>query len=355
MVRIFIYEYASAAGAGLPSSLRAEGQAMLSAIQQDFSAVNGVEVVTLKRTPGKTEKSFRGLAGSSDYTVVIAPEFEDILLRHCRWVIEEGGRLLGPSVRAVQLAGDKLALAEHLHRRGIPTPVCRAVGSCGAVVARPPCVWKPRFGAGSMATYLIQDADDWATCHEQARVEGWDGESLIQPYVPGRAVSVAFLTGRRGPVALSPVAQELSADGRLRYLGGYLPIEPDLAARAISLGRRAVEAVEGLAGYVGVDLVLGSADDGSEDWLIEINPRVTTSYVGLRRHMESNLADAMLRTALGEPVELKTKPVGVRFRANGTVRECRHLKGQSICKSWVCGRSSKLLSRKSFKKRGVVP
>ena len=48
----------------------------------------------------------------------IAPEFDRILESRCRWVLEEGGRLLGPSPEAVALTADKLALAEHLERSG---------------------------------------------------------------------------------------------------------------------------------------------------------------------------------------------------------------------------------------------
>jgi tyramine---L-glutamate ligase len=40
---------------------------------------------------------------------------------------------------------------------------------------------------------------------------------------------------------------------------------------------------------VGVDVVLGEEDI----WLIEINPRPTTSYVGLRRLTDLNLAAAI--------------------------------------------------------------
>jgi predicted ATP-grasp superfamily ATP-dependent carboligase len=60
--------------------------------------------------------------------------------------------------------------------------------------------------------------------------------------------------------------------------------------------------VPGLSGYFGVDLVLGESADGSQDRVIEINPRLTTSYLGLRRLARFNLAQALLRLAQGERV-----------------------------------------------------
>ena len=101
----------------------------------------------------------------------------------------------------------------------------------------------------------------------------------------------------------------LSEDGRLQYVGGRIPLPAPLAARATRLSDEAVRAVAGLQGYVGVDVVLGPARDGSLDAVIEINPRLTTSYVGLRVLTQGNLAEVMLRLVTGQdipPVTLAT-------------------------------------------------
>ena len=46
----------------------------------------------------------------------------------------------------------------------------------------------------------------------------------------------------------------------------------------------------------------GIAPDGGQDWIIEINPRPTTSYIGLRQLAQDNLAEASLRIARGEAI-----------------------------------------------------
>jgi predicted ATP-grasp superfamily ATP-dependent carboligase len=163
-------------------------------------------------------------------------------------------------------------------------------------------VCKPRDGAGSQATFLVSNAEDLEAALVLAVAEGWHGVMILQPFVRGQAVSVAFLLGPQQCLPLLPASQHLSEDGRFRYRGGRLPLATDLAKRAVSLGRRAVAAVTGLKGYVGVDLVVGSEMDGSGDRVIEINPRLTTSYVGLRALARGNLAEAMLQLALGKTV-----------------------------------------------------
>jgi predicted ATP-grasp superfamily ATP-dependent carboligase len=205
----------------------------------------------------------------------------------------------------VRLSSDKLLLSRHLIAAGVPTPACNSP----LTQASFPAVLKPRDGAGSQATFLVRGPKDLTRCIAQAAAEGWRGELVVQPFVPGTPASVAFLTGPQTAVALTPAAQHLSDDGRFRYLGGSVPLAAELCERAVSLARRAVGAVPGLRGYVGVDLVLGD-----EDQVIEINPRLTTSYVGLRALARTNLADAMLRIAAGQEVALDWRQDRVEFR-----------------------------------------
>ena len=219
------------------------------------------------------------------------------------------------------MTADKLALGRHLAERGIPTPACRPYveGEEGNGLGFP-LVWKPRHGAGSQATFLVDSAAELLACAAAARAEGYVGEAVIQPFVPGTPASVAFLVGPRQRLALLPAEQHLTADGRFRYRGGALPLAPHLAERAVRLGERAVDAGQGLQGYVGVDVVLGDAPDASGDHVIEINPRLTTSYVGLRALATGNLAEALFAVVEGHETPAMTwRPGRVHFGADGTV------------------------------------
>jgi hypothetical protein len=138
--------------------------------------------------------------------------------------------------------------------------------------------------------------------------------------------SVAVLCGPEGPVFLPACGQTLSTDGRFAYLGGYTPLAPTLGERAARLARRGVAALPPALGYIGFDLVLGESERGQDDVIVEVNPRLTTSYVGLRAACRANLGEAMLRVASGQsPGPLRFGSEVVRFTASGDV--FRHGRG----------------------------
>ena len=128
------------------------------------------------------------------------------------------------------------------------------------------------------------------------------------------------LCGPAGNHALPACQQLLSTDGAFAYLGGRLPLPPPLDGRARKLAQAAIEALPQPRGYLGVDLILGEADDGSGDYVIEINPRLTTSYVGLRALARTNLAAAMLAVAAGQSPNLCFGDEQVEFTADGAVQ-----------------------------------
>lgn len=314
MPRILVYEHLTASGLGRdPASpehgMYREGRAMRDALVEDLRRVPGCAVEVADR------QAALDCSVAYDRVIVIAPESGGVLREAVRRVTGAGGHPLGPTLPALDLASDKLVLAGHWARNGVPTPDTLPLGEWP--LDRVPAVVKPRDGAGSTATFRVNAAGDLAKRGRQ--VEETGTPAIAQDFVPGRPASVSFMVGAETTLPLIPSFQRLSDDGRFRYLGGDLPIPPDLAERAIHLGRRAVECVPGLYGYVGVDLVLGDRVDGSADSAIEINPRLTTSYVGLRILADFNLAGAMLDLAAGSLVsDVSWKPGRVRFEPDGT-------------------------------------
>jgi hypothetical protein len=283
-----VYEHLTATGPDDGGSMYREGRAMRDALVADLRLIPGVTV---------TDED-------AEVAIVIAPETDRILEEQVA-AFRRKHEVVASSAEALALTGDKLALFRHWQRHGVPTPFTASAKEWPA--ARRPVVVKPRDGAGSWATFLVREGNG---------VER-PGNFIAQDFVEGRPASVAFLIGPKQTIPLVPAFQRLSDDGRFHYLGGELPIPADLAERAVTLGRKAVGCVPGLAGYVGVDFVLGDAGD----YAIEINPRLTTSYIGLRALANFNLAAAMLRVFHREPPGKMTWKTGrLTFTAEGQVK-----------------------------------
>ena len=285
--------------------------------------------VTLVGDAQEDEEAFRRLVHESDATLLIAPEIGGALLDRCRKVEKSEGRLVSPGSHFVAVAGDKQATAECLSRHRVRVPSgMRLCADLDAVVEDLfPAVIKPCDGAGSWLVTRVSDRQQLlklakSPAYQQQLQQGrWRIERLVH----GLAASVAVLCGPAGYVPLAPCEQILRRQG-FEYLGGRLPLAPPLAERARKLAVAAIKVLPPASGYVGVDLILGQAADGSEDHVIEINPRLTTSYVGLRRACRQNLSGRMLAVAEGEVTALSFDNEPVEFRADETIHiPCRTL------------------------------
>jgi predicted ATP-grasp superfamily ATP-dependent carboligase len=334
-MHIFVYEWATGGGlveepGALPESLVREGAAMISALAADLVRINGCRVTTL-RDPRVLQLALPGcdvvdvlsrtshgdeishFAAVADGTILIAPEFDGILLRTARRVAAAGGRLLSPSTEFIRITANKQRTCDVLAAAGVPVP-----DGCELQSEEPlptafsyPAVLKPVDGAGSQDTYVVSGPHDAPPAYAWPR--------RLERYVPGLAASIAMICGPAGRMTLPPCKQRISTDGRLRYLGGELPLPAGLASRATELADRALAALPHVVGYVGVDLVLGREPNGREDAVIEVNPRLTTSYVGLRAAAQANLADAMWQVAHGELPQIDFSDRAIEFDASGIV------------------------------------
>jgi predicted ATP-grasp superfamily ATP-dependent carboligase len=132
--------------------------------------------------------------------------------------------------------------------------------------------------------------------------------------------SVSLLCDGRRAMALSLNAQAVRAGSPFSYRGGCTPLDHPLAERAIDAAIRTCQAFPNLRGYVGVDLVLSRG----EAVVIEVNPRLTTAYLGVRSAIDGgdgNIAAMAIEACRGRlpaPPQLARR---VRFSASGRVAQ----------------------------------
>ena len=339
-MRVFVFESITGGGmlrdspiASLKGSLLAEGRAMLSAVAEDFARLADVEVVCLWNTQlprpplsnvqfvsvdsADSERDlFEHYASISDYTLLIAPELHGELLARTQRVERLGGRLLSPDSEFVRLTTSKYNTIRHLKRGGVRVPptVLYRDYSASTIDFEPPLIVKPDDGAGSTNIQWLPEQNN------ELDVAGSDKHAFcVQMFCSGRPASVTVLCGRQRPILFPACWQDLQPP-RFEYAGGSTILDPDLEARAAKLAQQVVETLPSTRGMIGVDLVLGDRSDGSADFAIEVNPRLTTSYVGIRCLAERNLARAMLAVAVGDEVTLTFRTDRIEFSASGQVR-----------------------------------
>jgi predicted ATP-grasp superfamily ATP-dependent carboligase len=262
------------------------------------------------------------LAQTVDFTVVIAPETRGVLARLTQRLAEVGARMLGSTVQAIEVTGDKARLATWMRAVGIDTPpVQTIIPSVGLPrSAHYPAVLKPIDGAGCDLTFYLPEA---GSIPEAARVLP---AALLQPFVPGSPMSASFLVGRDGRTWLIGIGSQRIAiqDGRFEYLGGTIPA---LCPGALPQLQAAVHAIPGLRGFVGVDFIWQPARGWAT--ILDINPRPTTSIVGLCRLLppgqlarawleasQSSDPDSDLLDGLPELVESQNC---IAFESNGSI------------------------------------
>ena len=228
---------------------------------------------------------WRRLCSNVDAVWPVAPESDGLLERVSRLALDNGAGLLGSRPEALRVAASKRDSFRCLHAAGIGTIETRFIdedwpaGPHGWVV-------KPDDGAGCEDTWYL----DSATLPTKLPLDG-QARYVVQPFEPGEALSLSLLCASDGVSVLSVNRQAVRRDGpSLRYGGVKAGVSRADRRGLESVAQGLWRALPGLWGYVGVDLVVGAAGP----LVVDINPRLTGAYVGLRGHLGVNPAAAVL-------------------------------------------------------------
>jgi len=283
-MKILVAEYALAAGLG--GTYEIEGRAMLDVLAKSFIRL-GHEVIypttgqvidygqsmVLKRPQG-----FEDLLASSDADagLVIAP---DDILPHFLEVLESSVVNLGCSPEVARLAGDKLECTRTLEEAGVPVVPL----ACWPEPPEKGChlyVIKPRRGCGSQNMRVSSNS---------RTEEGY----IATRYIRGSSLSASFVVGDGGRFLPLTINRQLIDLKSFEYRGGQVPYRTPRAAEIWKVAEQAAE-ILGLQGYAGIDLILGDRPR-----VVDVNPRPTTSIIGIARVMREELGDLILKARFG--------------------------------------------------------
>ncbi len=158
-------------------------------------------------------------------------------------------------------------------------------------------VAKPEDGAGCEGVQVFDSLHDlklWIT--EDDRYLNY----LAQPYQAGVAASFSMLCRDGKAWLLSCNQQHIACDGsQFKLTGitvnGMLPYWQ----RFETIARKIAKMLPDALGYVGVDVIV-DVENNDKIYVVEINPRLTTSYVGLHEALNYNPAKLILDCVLND-------------------------------------------------------
>ena len=340
-MKILVYEHITGggcAGEEIQPSILSEGYGMLRALILDLKVIR-CNIVTfidsrLKEfspplladdeisisSQSDLHKLLRRYSQEVDGVFIIAPESNQTLQCLVEIVEESGGASLNCQVNGIERASNKMEVYKTLDRIGLQVPETRQIDihedikeikhtACDLGF---PLVFKPVVGVGSSGLSVINDESQIAMAVDKMRRETKCGSSIVQKLIDGVAASVSListgndalpLTLNRQIVTLSPPFSES------RYEGGVVPLRHKLEEEALRVAQTTVKSLGGLKGYVGVDMVLSS----NGPVVIDVNPRLTTSYVGLRRVVNINPARAIIDAILEQKLPRDVHVSGYAF------------------------------------------
>lgn len=257
--------------------------------------------------PGQFNHIFAETLSSVELVWLIAPETNGVLLELselCYASHDKGALFLGCGFDATLIGTSKTLCFEALHDAKIYTlPVYAGedlvAGKCTQLSTENIGTWvaKPEDGAGCDGIELFDSIDEltsWIRQDERYLTY------LAQPYQAGVAASFSMLCRNGKAWLLSCNEQHISReDNHFKLSGITINGMSTYWQRFETIARKIAKMLPDALGYVGVDVIVDT-EHGDKIYVIEINPRLTTSYVGLEQALDYNPAKLIMDCVLND-------------------------------------------------------
>ena len=117
---------------------------------------------------------------------------------------------------------------------------------------------------------------------------------IVTELVSGEHLSASLIIGKTTlPLTVNKQMVEIGAE-TIEYNGGVVPYRTPRWDEVMDTAAKAAD-VLGCRGYVGVDIVAGD-----ELYVVDVNPRPTTSILGIAKVIDHEIGDLIIRAGLGD-------------------------------------------------------
>ena len=301
-MRHFLFEFITSGGMSrvdLPIALQAQGNQMISALLNDLIAAGETSFLICRdyRLPklhpqlphyfvrNDTKQLFAEL-DHNDLVWLIAPETDGILAGLVTQFSRYDGQLMMSSISDIEISSSKMCCYHWLRQHDIAT-----VDTYWLRESYPDSdtgwVVKPDDGAG--AEHCMRVKSKIKLRQMQNAVN--NDNIIVQPFLEGKSLSLSMLC-LNGQISLLACNQQqivIHDDGRISLSKIDVNACPDDYETIAQLARAIAAILTGLRGYVGIDLI----KQNNQFNVLDINPRLTTSYAGVSESLGVNVAALM--------------------------------------------------------------
>lgn len=325
---IFIFEYVSGGGFNnieLPSSLFCEGFAMLRSLIYDFKKLDyeitslldqrisylsqylRADFIEIVNPNDDFIVKFKDNLNKCKYCFIIAPEFSNILYNLTKLAFKMDKVILSVKLHGIQLATSKLATYNYFKTYALLTPKTNSVPykknnlDINFIIKKlnelnTPIIIKPDDGVGAESIYFFENKSQIVNFFKRFPQKfDLSRKYILQEYISGDDLSISMINYENSnPIILSVNSQFINIknlDYDSQYYGGYTPIKNIYSIKKLleeSLKRLDLTMFNS---YFGIDFI---KSDQNRNYFVEINPRLTTSYIGIRNTIKQNPVELIL-------------------------------------------------------------
>lgn len=320
--KILVFEFIIGGGLAqddLPESLAREGLLMLKTLVEELSQIPSIQLTVLldwryaKLDLAKNINTvviaknsvindvLAKLIEESDLVWPIAPESDLILQKISALVEAKNRRLLNSSAEAVTLCSDKLLTAKLLKQQGIAVIESRQLNGFIADFVEPKVI-KPKDGVGCLNCYYVSCNNEFEQIVGQIEQPL---KYIYQPYINGDTLSLSCLFKKQKAWLLCCNRQQVSmTQGRFQLNACEINIPTKNRLMYQQIINQIAKIIPGLWGYVGIDII---QPEFEQALILEINPRLTTSYVGIKQSLGLNVAKIIVKMLDKAPEIINTQ------------------------------------------------
>lgn len=300
MHKILIYEYITGGGLineDLTSTLLHEATLMTSYVYQECEKSQYFEYDYFQDYRIKDDnfkkaikiKSHKEIFNTSllkkyDYILPIAPEIDLNLFHYANFLENHNLNFILSDSKTIKLLSDKLLFYKACKNNNIPTIKTRLLTSRLKLNSKRSIV-KDRHGAGCSYIKIIKKNSDIKSNYL---------DKVVQPYINGENYSLCLFFNKNNYNLLSINKQKLEiyADNMVKLTNLHVNVPHNFHPKINSLIFLIIKSFPGLRGYVGIDIIIQKG----EMIVVEINPRLTTSFIGIYETIGVNIIDLIIKS-----------------------------------------------------------